>query len=160
VRTSAAALERSALALAVAVAAGAVTALPARAQSAFVFDRDCARWIDQHGYSADYIKSKTGKRQPGTPNGWRSNVEKQNVQPGDVVITLLREKGQAMRASYVETVTRNPDGSVFGVVVSEWNEGRYIDERCFVTDHFGRLSPERPLPLAEVVKVWRPTLPL
>ena len=142
------------------VVATAFAAPSTRAQTAFSFDKDCARWIEQHGYSADYIKMKTGKRQPGTPNGWRSNVGKQDVQPGDVVITLLREKGQAMRASYVETVTKNPDGSVFGVVVSEWNEGRYIDERCFVTDHFGRLSPQRPIPLDQVVKVWRPTLPL
>ena len=148
------------LARAVALATTAVIAAPACAQTGFVFDKDCARWIEQHGYSADYIKLKTGKRQPGTPNGWRGNVEKQNVQPGDVVVTLLREKGQAMRVSYVESVIRNPDGGVFGVVVSEWNEGRYIDERCFVTDHFGRLSPERRIPLDEIVKVWRPSLPL
>jgi len=63
-------------------------------------------------------------------------------------------------AAYVEEVRRNADGSASAVLVSEWNEGPFIDERCNVTDHFGRLSPQRPVALDTVVRVWRPTLPL
>lgn len=130
-----------------------------QAQS-FDFQRDCAQWIAQKGYSADYIKLKVGKRQRGTPMGWRGNVELREVQPGDVAISYLRNKGRYMRAAYVEEVLREADGSARAVIVSEWNEGRFTDERCFVTDHFGRLSPARRIALDEVVRLWRPSLPL
>ena len=54
----------------------------------------------------------------------------------------------------------NADGSPGAVVVTEWNEGRYIDEPCFVTDHFGRDSGRRSIPADTIVRVWRPSLPL
>jgi|SRR5450755_1515679 hypothetical protein len=132
----------------------------AAAVQEFNFQRDCALWIEKHGYSTDYIRQKVGKRQPGTADAWRGNVAVKDVQPGDVVLTLIREKGRSMRASYVEDVRRNADGSPGAVFVSEWNEGRYIDERCFVTDHFGLLSPPRPITIPAIVRVWRPSLPL
>ncbi len=126
----------------------------------FDFRRDCAKWVEKHGYSADYIKLKVGKRQAGPLDDWRGNVATPDVQPGDVVITHIRPKARGMRASYVEEVKRNADGSVGAVVVSEWNEGKFIDERCNVTDHFGMLSPQRPIPIDTIVRVWRPGLPL
>jgi hypothetical protein len=124
------------------------------------FDRDCAQWIDKKGYSTDYIKLKTGKRQKGAAVNWRANVEPKDVQPGDVVISYIREKGRNMRVAYVEEVRRGADGSAASVIVSEWNVGKYIDERCFVTDHFGRLAESRPMPIESINKVWRPSLPL
>jgi hypothetical protein len=124
------------------------------------FARDCAQWIDKKGYSADYIKLKTGKRQTGMPLNWRGNVEPKDVQLGDVVISYLREKGRNMRVAYVEEVRRAADGSAASLIVSEWNMGKYVDERCFVTDHFGRLSESRPMPIDTITKVWRPSLPL
>ena len=124
------------------------------------FARDCAQWIDKKGYSADYIKLKTGKRQKGMPLNWRGNVEPKDVQPGDVVISYIREKGRNMRVAYVEEVRRNADGSAASLTVSEWNMGKYIDEPCFVTDHFGRLAESRPMPIDTIGKVWRPSLPL
>ena len=126
----------------------------------FNFQRDCAQWADKHGYSTDYIKQKIGKRQPGQAENWRGNVEPKDVQPGDVVVTHVRHKSHGMRASYVEEVRRNTDGSAASVLVSEWNVGPFVDERCNVTDHFGTLSPQRPIPIDTVVRVWRPSLPL
>ncbi len=140
-----------------AMLAGAVLALPAQAQE-FSFQRDCASWVEQHGYSVDYIKLKTGKRQTGPIDGWRGNVDTKDVQPGDVVLTRLREKSRLMRVSYVEDIRRNADGSPGAILVSEWNEGRYTDERCLVTDHFG-VASSRAVPVGEVVRVWRPSLP-
>jgi len=134
-------------------------ALPVPAQE-FNFQRDCAQWADKHGYSTDYIKQKIGKRQPGQAENWRGNVEPKDVQPGDVVVTHVRHKSRGMRASYVEEVRRNSDGSAASVLVSEWNVGPFVDERCNVTDHFGMLSPQRPIAIDTVVKVWRPSLPL
>jgi len=124
------------------------------------FQHDCAPWIEQHGFSADYIKLKTGKRQRGTPDSWRGNVVPRDVQPGDVLVTAIVDKPPHLRVSYVEEVRRNSDGSAGAAIVTEWNEGRYVDERCFVTDHFGRESGRRAIPIDTVVRVWRPSLPL
>ena len=65
-----------------------------------------------------------------------------------------------MRVSYVEEVRRDSGGVAGAVIVTEWNVGKYIDEACFVTDHFGRDSGRRSIPLDTVVRVWRPSLPL
>jgi hypothetical protein len=137
-------------------------ALPAAAQGAgdFNFSRDCSDWLDKKGYSADYIEQKTGKRQQGFPKDWRGNVEPRDVQPGDVVISYIVRKGASMRVAYVDEVRRNADGSAGAVFVSEWNWGKYTDERCFVTDHFGRLSNGPPILVEAIGKVWRPSLPL
>ena len=151
---------RSAVLAGLTFLASAGMAAGALAQEPFVFNRDCAKWIDQHGYSMDYIQQKTGKRQPGYAQSWRGNVEPRDVQPGDVVISHIREKGQSMRVAYVESVRRNADGSAGAVFVTEWNQGKYTDERCFVTDHFGRLSESKPLTMEAIAKVWRPSLPL
>ena len=139
--------------------AGAGAATAGHAQS-FDFQSDCAGWIAKKGYSSDYIKLKVGKRQRGNPDSWRGNVEPKEVQPGDVVMSYIREKGRNMRVAYVEEVVRNSDGTAGAVILSEWNEGKYVDERCFATDHFGRLSPPRRIPLDGIVRVWRPSLPL
>ncbi|MEP7302272.1 MAG: hypothetical protein ABI699_12145 [Caldimonas sp.] len=150
-------MSRGALvALALAVAGWPVHA---RAQE-FDLQRDCAQWVEKHGYSADYIKLKVGRRQRGMVETWRGNVEPKDVQPADVVLTTIRHKSSGMRASYVEEVRRTADGSAATVLVSEWNVGPFIDERCNVTEHFGRLSPPRPIPIEAVVRVWRPSLPL
>ena len=59
-----------------AVAVLSLAAGVASAQKAdFKFERDCADWIEKHGYSTDYIKLKTGKRQRGAAAEWRGNVE-------------------------------------------------------------------------------------
>lgn len=141
------------------VTAGGLAAQSLPAQQ-FDFQRDCAKWIEQHGFAADYIKKKTGKRQRGLVEHWVGNVEPKDVQPGDVVVTLRRNEERRMRAAYVEEVQRHADGSAAAVIVSEWNEGKYVDERCAVTDHFGRLSEPRPIIVDAIVKVWRPSLPI
>jgi hypothetical protein len=133
---------------------------PGMAAQGFDFQRDCTQWIAQHGYLADYIKLRVGKRQPGPLEARRGNVATNDVQPGDVVLTPIRPKARGLRAAYVEVVRRNVDGSASAVLVSEWNEGPFVDERCNVTDHFGRLSPQSPVALDTLVRVWRPGLPL
>ena len=141
------------------IALGALVVPAAHAQGAN-FDRDCSQWIEKKGFSTDYIKLRTGKRQRGMADGWRGNVAPKDVQPGDVVITYIKDKGRRMRVSYVEDVRRNGDGRAGAVIVTEWNEGKYIDEPCLVTDHFGRDSGQRSIPIDTVVRVWRPSLPL
>jgi hypothetical protein len=143
-----------------AVAAAAFLAVPLASAQSAAFQRDCAQWIEKHGYSADYIKLRTGKRQRGTPDGWRSNIAVKDVQAGDVVITAIKDKPPHLRVSFVEEVRPNSDGSAGAVVVTEWNEGKYVDERCLVTDHFGRDSGRRSIPVDTVVRAWRPSLPL
>jgi hypothetical protein len=128
------------------------------AQSAS-FIRDCQKWIERKGYSTDYIEQKTGKRQPGLAGSWRGNIPVQNVQPGDVVLVRLRAPG-AMHAALVEEVRKNADGAVSGIRLSEWNGGQMTDQRCLVTENFGRLSPGRWIDLDAVAQVWRTSLPL
>jgi hypothetical protein len=89
----------------------------------FEFQRDCKQWLDKKGYSVDYIMLKTGKRQPGMATKWLGNVDRMDVQVGDVVTTRLQDRGDALRAAYVEEVRRNADGSPGAVLVSEWNLG-------------------------------------
>ena len=124
------------------------------------FQRDCVQWVDKKGYSTDYIKIRTGKRQRGMADGWRGNIAAKDIEAGDVVMTYIKDKGRRMRASYVEEVRPNSDGSAGAAIVTEWNEGKYIDEPCFVTDHFGRDSGRRSVPIDTVVRAWRPSLPL
>lgn len=121
---------------------------------------DCSQWLARKGYSVDYIQMKTGKRQGGMADAWRGNVEPNDVEPGDVVLTPIRDKGQRLHAAYVEEVRRNTDGNVAAVFVTEWNLGKYVDEPCLATDHFGRDSGKRPVPIEAVVRVWRPSLPV
>jgi hypothetical protein len=137
----------------------AVVLCAARAQSA-AGTPDCAKWQARKGYSVDYIQLKTGKRQRGMADTWRGNVEPNDVEPGDVVLTPIRDKGRRLHASYVEEVRRNTDGNVAAVIVTEWNLGKYVDEACLATDHFGRDSGKRPVPIDAVVRVWRPSLPV
>jgi len=123
--------------------------------------KDCSEWVAKKGYSVDYIQMKTGKRQRGMADKWRGNVEPKDVAPGDVVIAPIRDKGRRLHASYVEDVRRNSDGAVVGVVVTDWNRlGKYVDEGCLVTDHFGRDSAPRAIGIESVVRVWRPSLPV
>jgi len=123
--------------------------------------KDCSEWVAKKGYSVDYIQLKTGKRQRGMADTWRGNVEPKDVQPGDVVMTPIRDKGRRVHTSYVEDVRRNADGSAVAVVVTDWNRlGKYVDEACLVTDHFGRDSPPRTIGIESVVRVWRPSLPV
>ena len=145
----------------VAVTAWGLASGAARAQApGGNFDRECSQWIEKKGFSTDYIKLRTGKRQRGMAESWRGNVAPRDTQPGDVVVTHIKDKGRRMRVSYVEDVRRGADGGTDAVVVTEWNEGKYIDEPCFVTDHFGRDSGRRSIPIDTVVRVWRPSLPL
>ena len=121
---------------------------------------DCSQWQARKGYSVDYIQQKTGKRQRGMADSWRGNVEPNEVEPGDVVLTPILDKGRRLHPSYVEEVRRNTDGNVAAVIVTEWNLGKYVDEACLATDHFGRDSGKRPVPIELVVRVWRPSLPV
>ena len=121
---------------------------------------DCSQWVEKKGYSTDYIKLRTGKRQRGMAEGWRGNIAAKDVQAGDVVMTYIPDKGRRMRVSYVEEVRANADGSAGAAIITEWNEGRYVDEPCFVTDHFGRDSGRRSIPIDTVVRAWRPSLPM
>jgi len=124
--------------------------------------KDCSEWVAKKGYSVDYIRLKTGKRQRGMADAWRGNVEAKDVQPGDVVMTPIRDKGKRLHTSYVEEVRRNDDGAVVAVVVTDWNRlgNKYVDEACLVTDHFGRDSGPRAIGIESVVRVWRPSLPV
>lgn len=127
------------------------------AQSA-KFLADCRTWIEQKGYSTDYIEQKTGKRQPGLAGSWRGNVELDRVERGDVVLVRLRAPG-AMHAALVEEVRRSA-GTVTSVRVSEWNWGKMTDQRCLVTETFGRLAPPRWIDADAIAHVWRPSQPL
>jgi hypothetical protein len=150
---------RSALVAVVAVVAG-LAMSSAQAQAAKA-EPDCSQWVEKKGYSTDYIKLRTGNRQRGMAEGWRGNIAPKDVQPGDVVVTHIPDKGRRMRVSYVEEVRPGGgDGGASAVIVTEWNEGKYIDEPCFVTDHFGRDSGKRSIPIDTVVRAWRPSLPL
>ena len=140
-----------AVALAVPAAAGA---------QAFSFQRDCAQYLQKRGYSVDYIQLKTGKRQRGMADEWKGNVEVADVAAGDVVLTYIPDKGRLLHAAYVEEVRRDADGKLVHVMVTDWNLGRYTDERCFVTDRFGIATPPRPIAADRIVRVWRPSLPL
>lgn len=123
------------------------------------FMRDCQSWIEKKGYSVDYIEQKLGKRQPGFATMWRGNVPLKDVQPGDVLLIHFSAPG-ALHAALVEEVRRLADGTVEGIRVSEWNWGRMVDRRCFVTENFGRPAPPRWVDPEAVEAVWRPSLPL
>jgi hypothetical protein len=129
-----------------------------QAQSAN-FVRDCQDWIDKKGYSTDYIEQKIGKRQRGLASQWRGNVLAREVQSGDVALIALSAPG-AQHAALVEEVRKNSDGNVTAIRVSEWNWGRTTNERCLITENFGRLAPERWINLSGVAQIWRPDLPL
>ncbi len=131
------------------------------AQSAS-FIRDCQKWIDQKGYSTDYIEQKLGKRQPGMASSWRGNILVENVQPGDVVLLGFRrpDGSESRHAAFVEEARWSADGAVSRLRLSEWNWGRMTDKRCLVTVTYGRLAPERWIELSAVAQVWRPSLPL
>jgi len=140
-------------------ASSCIVASSASAQGAGA--KDCSEWVAKKGYSVDYIQLKTGKRQRGLAETWRGNVEPKDVQPGDVVLTPIRDKGRRLHASYVEEVRRGDDGSAVAVVATDWNRlGKYVDEACLVTDHFGRDAPLRTIAIESVVRVWRPSLPV
>ena len=115
--------------------------------------------MDKKGYSTDYIEQKTGKRQPGLASEWRGNIPVHDVQPGDVVLIALQAAG-AMHAALADDIRRTVDGAVSEIRVSEWNWGKMTDQRCLITENFGKLSPTRWINLAAVAQVWRPSLPL
>lgn len=142
-----------------AVLVGSVLCGVAQAQT-FDFNRDCAKWIAQRGYSRDYIELKTGKIQPGWPQNWRGNVEKEQVQAGDVVMYFVPKKEKLTRVAYVEEVRAEATAGQAGrVQVSETNWGKYTDEPCLVTDHFGRATTSN-ISMDTIIRVWRPSLPL
>jgi hypothetical protein len=124
------------------------------------FAIDCKEWIDKKGYSADFIEAKTGKRQPGFPAQWKSNVAPVDVQVGDVVFAYFRDGATAQRVAMVDEVITGGDGKAAAVVITEWNYGRgYTNQKCFVTDKFGLPSSSR-IPVPSILRVWRPSLPL
>ena len=123
------------------------------------FQRDCQRWIEQKGYSTDYIEQKLGKRQPGLAGSWRGNVTLAEVAPGDVALIRFSTPG-ALHAALVERVRRNDAGQPVALQVSEWNWGKIVEPRCLVTENFGRLAPTRWAAVDSVAHVWRPDLPL
>ena len=136
------------------VAIGVTTVTVAHAQSDR-FQRDCANWIEQKGYSTDYVEQRTGKRQPGLANGWRGNREVQDIEPGDVVLVTLRA-ANAKHAAVAEEIARDRSNRVVRVRVSEWNWGKTTDTRCLVTENFGKLARPRWIPAEEIAAVWHP----
>ena len=134
---------------------------PALAQSDFA--TRCKQWIDKKGYSTDYIEHKTGKRQPGLGPRWKGNVALADVQVGDVVISSIAGGfgGGGERVGYVEEVDKGSDGTPSAVFITEWNAGRrFLDRECNVSDQFGQTSTKTRIPMATVLRVWRPSLPL
>jgi hypothetical protein len=119
------------------------------------FERDCKRWIDQRGYSTDYVERRIGKRQPGPAYAWHGNLAVTDIEPGDVVLTKLNNQG-AMHAAVIEQLRRTADGALLAMRVSEWNWGKTIDERCLVTDRFGQTSTTRWIPIQDAAQAWRP----
>lgn len=122
------------------------------------FIKACQNWIDKKGYSTDYIEQKTGKRQPGLASEWRGNVPVEDVQPGDVILIRLSAAG-AQHAALVDEVRKKADGTVSEIRLSEWNWGPMTDQRCLITENFGKLSPTRWITRDNVAHVWRPSLP-
>ena len=120
-------------------------------------EAECKEWVDKKGYSVDYIELRTGKRQEGMAREWRGNVELGEVQPGDVVMEWLKA-GNGQRAEFVEEIKRDAAGKPTAVRVSEWNLGKMVNERCHVTEDFGRLSKPRWIAMDLVLRVWRPSL--
>ncbi|HTN71473.1 MAG TPA: hypothetical protein VMO00_10340 [Methylomirabilota bacterium] len=123
------------------------------------FIKACQNWIDKKGYSTDYIEQKTGKRQPGLASEWRGNVPVEDLRPGDVILIRLSATG-AMHAALADEVRRNADGTVSEIRLSEWNWGKMTDQRCLITENFGKLSSTRWINRDAVAYVWRPSLPL
>ena len=139
------------------------TVSPALAQGGNDFATRCKQWFDKKGYSVDYIEHKTGKRQPGFAPRWKGNVATAEVQAGDVVISSIPGGfgGGGERVGYVEEVAKGSDGAPAAVFVTEWNSGRrFLDRECNVTDEFGQVSSKTRIPMATVLRVWRPSLPL
>ena len=123
------------------------------------FIKACQSWIDKKDYSTDYIEQKNGKRQPGLASEWRGNIPVEDVQPGDVILIRLPVAG-AMHAALADEVRRNADGSVSEIRLSEWNWGKMTDQRCLITENFGKLSPTRWITRDAIAQVWRTSLPL
>ena len=127
--------------------------------SAQTFAEKCKSWIDKKGYSSDYIESKAGKRQPGLAPQWKGNVDPGDVQVGDVLFTYVPNSTTAQRVALVDEV-ETKDGKAIAVIYSEWNQGtRFTDRDCLVTDKFGLPTSGR-LPVAAILRVWRPSVPL
>jgi hypothetical protein len=127
--------------------------------SAQTFAEKCKSWIDKKGYSSDYIESKAGKRQPGLAPQWKGNVDPADVQVGDVLFTYVPNSTTAQRVALVDEV-ETKDGKAIAVIYSEWNQGtRFTDRDCLVTDKFGLPTSGR-LPVAAILRVWRPSVPL
>jgi hypothetical protein len=124
------------------------------------FEDKCAQWIEKKGFTRNYIATRIDKLQPGSPTTWRGNVEAGQVQVGDIVLVRLRDAPESLKAGYVETVARGPDGIATRAEVSSWNwGGGYVDRGCSVTKQFGQHSLN-PVLGTEIVRVWRPSLPL
>ncbi len=127
--------------------------------SAQTFAEKCKSWIDKKGYSSDYIESKAGKRQPGLAPQWKGNVDPADVQVGDVLFTYVPNSTTAQRVALVDEV-ETKDGKAIAVIYSEWNQGTHFTDRdCLVTDKFGLPTSGR-LPVAAILRVWRPSVPL
>ena len=125
----------------------------------------CKRWIDLKGYPGDYIEQKVGKRQP-RGAGWKGNVKPDEARAGDVAIIgwSVPDGRSGVRVVYVEEVEPAAGGSGAFLKVSGfelWTGGPrpWIDQECLVTNTFGRVGHVR-IPLSDVVRVWRPDLPL
>jgi hypothetical protein len=124
----------------------------------------CKRWIERKGYPVDYIEQKVGKRQPGFAPSWKGNVKPDEARAGDVAIISwhTRDGLSGVRAAYIEEVEPPVSGSGAFLKVSGFMQGMgraWVDQECLVGEHFGRVVHTR-VPLSEVVRVWRPDLPL
>jgi hypothetical protein len=124
----------------------------ATAQDIQKFNAHCHDWIAKRGYSVNYIEECVGKRQPGFGRGWVGNIDRDTVRAGDVAIFMPWHGHTA----YVEKVERGTDGKPGRIEVSDWNRpGRYLDEACIVTEHFGKLSTWS-VDAAQVTRYRRP----
>jgi hypothetical protein len=125
----------------------------------------CKRWIDLKGYPVNYIEQKVGKRQPGFALDWKGNVKPDEARAGDVAIIGWHSADglSGVKVVYIEEVEPPASGSGAFVKVSGFELGtgrrRWSDRECLVDAGFGRVGQIR-MPLSEVVRVWRPDLPL
>ena len=145
--------QRSAAALGVAAALLLALDAPANAQSDNDRATRCASWIAKKGYSRDYIEQRTGRRPPAR-NRWRSNIQAEDLQVGDVVGITLWPGHVAL----IEEIERDEKSMPIRVKVSSFNysDGKgWLDKDCDVTVSFGIQSSHWVL-MKDTIGSWRP----
>jgi len=105
-----------------------------------------------NGYSEDYIKLKTGKKQVGQIKNWKNNISLSQLRRGDVAI--FRRLNHAAIVSYVH---KNKHGKVVYIKIKEWNYGtKWVDYACKITNKFGKTTFRKIHPQQVDGGFWRP----